>query len=167
MQIKSFARPAGLLLVVLMAATAVAGCTTGNGTGSGAGDGSFPSYEEAKNAPGQVYLRTGGEGGAMDLRLKLLEPEDPQNANEGTHTIVILLFDAEADRPLTDAQITLESMMSGMDHGSDGETDPTHKHHGVYQGRTNHVMPGDWAVHIDVVPAEGGEYNFRIDYTVE
>lgn len=147
-----------LLLTAVLVALPLAGCASEEGDGT---PDSFDSYEEAKAADGRVYE----EHGTLDLHLKLLVPEDPDNAAEGKQPIVFLLFDGAADAPVTDAQVALVSNMPAMGHGTNGEVDPTHQGHGVYRGETNHIMSGDWDVEI-TVDLDGESYEFSIPYRV-
>lgn len=145
-----------LLVALLAAAPALAGCT-----GEGGGDAlAWSSYEDARDAPGPVYEPTNVDS---PVRLKLLEPQDPSDAPEGNVTVTVLLYDSEADAPVTDASFLLEARMPSMGHGGGEEADPAHEDFGVYRGFTNLIMPGDWVLNLDPELADGTVLEFDVE----
>lgn len=101
------------------------------------------------------------------IKLKMLDPADPDQAQGGKQPIVFLLFNPDESEPITGADVTLKSWMPAMGHGTQGERDPTHQGHGVYEGRTNHVMGGEWTVNMTVAPPGQPPINFVVPYQVE
>lgn len=149
-------------LIALMLAAGLAGCAGG----SGGGIADFGSYDEAKDAVNRIY-EPEEHSGVTDLHLGMVHPPNPDNAEEGPQPIVFLLFDALTDEPVTDATVSLESRMPAMGHGTSEEQDPTHEGNGVYLGQTNHIMPGEWVVDLQVTIASTGEtFQYEIPYTV-
>lgn len=96
------------------------------------------------------------------LTVKVLEPEGLPALSAGVHDLVFLLYDAEAEAPVTDAEVAVESWAVSMGHGTDGETDPVHLAHGIHQGEINPSMSATWEIRIDVATAEGEEVRFAI-----
>ncbi len=148
-----------LLAGLLMAAMALSGCMTEGGGMS------FDSYEEAKSAPGPTYVPNNQSEGDR-IMLKVLVPEDPQNVGEGEQPFLILLYDQEADAPVTDAEVEHESRHPSMGHAGGEEQDLTHDQYGVYEGTMNPIMPGDWVVNVDVYPQDGEAHRFQVEYRV-
>lgn len=145
-----------LLAALLAAAPALAGCM-----GGGGGDAMpWASYSAAKDAPGPVYEPTNTDS---PVRLKLLEPSDPASVDDGNVTVSVLLFDSEADEPVTDASFVLEARMPSMGHGGGEEADPAHEDFGVYRGFTNLIMPGEWVLNLDPQLADGTVLEFDIE----
>lgn len=151
--------PMVILAATLMVAVALAGCMQTNG------EMSFDSYEEAKSAPGETYAPNNESDGDRFM-LKLLKPEDPQNAESGEQPFVILVYDQESDMPVTDAEVEHESRHPSMGHGGGDEQMPTHNGHGVYEGTINPSMQGEWVVNVAVFPEDGEAHRFQIDYRV-
>lgn len=152
-------RSMAILAATLMAAMALAGCMQ---TGGGM---SFDSYEEAKSAPGETYAPNNESEGDR-LMVKLLVPQDPENAESAEQPFVILVYDQESDTPVTNAEVEHESRMPAMGHGGGDEQMPTHTGHGVYQGTINPSMQGEWVVNVAVYPDDGETHRFQIEYKV-
>lgn len=98
--------------------------------------------------------------GESPYRLKVLEPLEPIPPGDAAFTF--LLFDIDAGEPIADADLSLQSWMTGMGHGTNNEeADPVHDAHGVYVGKISPEMAGDWVVRIDYAPSDGEEMRFR------
>lgn len=98
--------------------------------------------------------------GESPYRLKVLEPLDP--ITPGDAAFVFLFYDTDAGEPIADADLTLESWMTAMGHGTNNEeADPVHDAHGVYVGKISPEMAGDWVVRVDYAPSDGDEIRFR------
>lgn len=151
--------PMAILAATLMVAMALAGCMQAGG------EMSFDSYEEAKSAPGETYAPNNESEGDR-LMVKLLQPEDPQNAESGEQPFVILVYDQESDTPVTNADVEHESYMPTMGHGGGDEQPATHTQYGVYQGTINPSMQGEWVVNVAVYPDDGETHRFQIEYQV-
>lgn len=93
------------------------------------------------------------------LRVKVLEPLEPIAPGDAAFTF--LLFDVDAEEPIEDADVTLESWMTEMGHGTNNEeADPVHDGNGLYVGKISPEMAGDWVVRIDYSPADGEAIRF-------
>lgn len=155
-------------LVVL--AAGLAGCAD---AGQGDGVPSYGSYEEAKQAPGTVWQANNTE---TPIELRLLHPSDT-TVETGEHDIVFLLYDSEADEPITAAGFEPQdryeencapshsfcAMMPEMGHGSSPEASPEHQGHGVYRGMTTFTMDGEWRLNVNpMVDGEVLEYDVAL-----
>lgn len=88
------------------------------------------------------------------LTVKVFEPEGLPALSAGEQDLVFLLYDADAEAPVADAEVAVESWAVSMGHGTDGETDPVHLAHGIYQGEINPSMSATWEIRIDVTTAD-------------
>lgn len=149
-------RTTTLLTAALLLTGAMAGCV---GDDSGDGDARFASYDEAKAAVVETYEPIDSDS---PVRLGLIEPQDPDAIGTGGLDIVVLLFDSEADEPITDAEFLIEAHMPAMGHGTSPETNPTHDAHGVYVGSTTISMGGTWEVNLDPTLADGTTLDFQV-----
>lgn len=101
------------------------------------------------------------------LTVKVFEPADREGLSAGEHPVVFLLYDADAQEPVEDADISLESWATSMGHGSDGpEEDPMHLGHGLYEGTMNPSMPAQWVIRLDVTASGHDEVRFEVPYEV-
>lgn len=66
--------------------------------------------------------------------------------------------------PVNDAVLTFEPSMPSMGHGSHGNQQPTRKGNGVYGGRVNYTMTGDWEIALSVSTSNGT--SFKANYPV-
>ncbi len=123
----------------------------------------FSSYQEAKDAPGRVYEPTNASGAT---RLKLIEPADAGNVTDGATNVTVLLFDEDADEPITDANVTLDARMPAMGHGTSPEEDPRHAAHGVYKGMTTFPMEGKWRLDLTSTLADDTSLDWSIEVDV-
>lgn len=156
----STSRPTKALLLAIPLITAgLAGCIGDPGS-----DLPWSSYDEAKAADGPVFEPNGTDS---SVRVKWLQPQTPDNVPKGKSEIWLLLFDSEADEPIREAALSMNSYMPAMGHGTASEEDPTHQDFGVYQGVINPSMGGDWQLNLSVELSEGDTLDFTIDYTVE
>lgn len=119
----------------------------------------YGSYEDARDAatPGpfspiseESQLNSMSEEDASNIQLKVLVPETNEDLEQGEQDIWILLYDEDADEPITDASVAIEAWMPHMDHGASPEEDPTHEGEGMYNGMTTWGMDGDWELRFDV-----------------
>lgn len=132
------------------------GMDGGNTTG-------YASYQEAKDAPGEVLVP---EQTDSPVRIKLLEPDNTTDVRPGMVNLTLLLFDEEADEPVENATMTLETWMPAMGHGTSPEVNPEHGGHGVYQGLTNFMMNGTWNLNLTAETADGTNLTWAIDVQV-
>ncbi len=114
----------------------------------------YDSYEEATAGEGVELTPDDGSS----LRLKLLEPSQTQGVSTGELQVFVLLYDQEADIPITDADFGSDqegcgsshgfcAEMPEMGHGTSPEEVPVHRDHGIYDGMTTISMPGEWTLH--------------------
>lgn len=100
------------------------------------------------------------------LTLKLFEPRSA--IETGDHSFVFLLYDEATSSPVTDANVTLESWMIAMGHGTaNDEADPVHDAHGVYVGKISPNMGGGWAVRLQVTLPGEEPVPFNVPVTAE
>lgn len=133
-------------------------------------DAALPAGDYLVNVTGQALdasyqVDTLARYEAPNLEVKVLEPVNLEKALTGERVFMILLHDVDAEEPVTSADVSLESVMPMMGHGTEGEEDPAHKFHGQYVGQTNFSMEGDWIVHLDAVLPAGEEYAWALDAT--
>ncbi len=164
---KTFGAPRALLLAALVLATGLAGCAGDSGGGEPAeacptekSDPAWGSYQEARSAPGEVFEANGTDS---PVKLKLLDPADPQQIDTGGMEVWVLLFDSEADAPVTDASFQIDAMMPAMGHGTSPETDPMHIENGIYKGCTTISMPGDWLINLDPQLNDGTVLEYDVE----
>lgn len=169
-------------LAVLLITPALAGCASlpflgGDGADGDDGDDGqdadlpWASYDEAKAADGTVFEPVNS---TSPVRLKLLQPADPTNLDTGGLTVLFLLYDSEADEPITDADFSADAeecgdeddawcaKMPAMGHGTSPETNPTHVAFGVYEGLTTLSMGGEWLINVNPMLADGTKLNFDV-----
>lgn len=148
------------LVAVALLAMPLAGCIGGDGGGADGQTLGYASFDEAANADGQVYQAVNADSA---VQLKLLQPADTTSVPTGDTPVVFLLYDADASEPVTDADVTIKAMMPAMGHGTSGEEDPTHRAHGIYQGKTVLSMPGAWIINLDATLANGDTLEFDVE----
>lgn len=161
-------RSARVLLVALaLVAAPLAGCLGADGDGSAA---SGPDEQEASAEPLYASLEAAlEEPGATfpaedaDLELKLLSPPDTGDVEVATHNVTLALYTPGENAPVEDANVTLNTRMPAMGHGTSPEEDPTHDAHGVYQGLTNIAMDGRWVLDLTAtVDGETAEWSIEL-----
>lgn len=103
---------------------------------------------DAKTLPvgTETYLVTlsfakGPEVGVNDVTVSVHKPQDAM---------------AMAYVPVTDLTLALTPEMPSMGHGTSGNVDPVHAGNGLYDGKLNFTMSGDWRVTLKAT-APGGE----------
>lgn len=127
------------------------------------------AFQQALDAPGETH--TPDEmAGDTDFRVKVLTPEDPSRARTGFRLLAFLVYDAQDEMPVVDADIDMESWMitnddgDEMDHGTSDESDPKHHEGGVYHATTNHFMTGNWEVRLDGEREGGDAFEIALDF---
>lgn len=123
----------------------------------------YASYQEARDAPGEVVAPNQTDS---PVRIKLLEPNNTTDVRPGMLELTLLLFDSEADQPVENATMTLEAHMPAMGHGTSPEVNPEHDGHGVYQGLTNLNMNGTWLLRMTAETDDGTNLTWSIDVQV-
>lgn len=156
-----------LLVAAVVLAAGLAGCA---GAGDGGSPVSYDSYEDAKQAPGTVWEANNTDS---PIVLKMLKPSG-ESTSTGEHDVVFLLYDREADEPVTNAEFEPQdsydtkcgpshafcASMPEMGHGTSPEESPQHVDYGVYKGMTTFTMPGDWRINVNpLVDGEVLEYD--------
>lgn len=161
--------PKALLLGAVLLAAGLAGCASSSDSGDTL---QYSSYEEAKNAEGTTWEVNNTDS---PIELKLLEPSSTKTST-GETDIVFLLYDSEADEPITNAQFTPQSEhdkkcapshsfcaeMPAMGHGTSPEESPQHAEFGVYEGMTTISMSGSWLLNVNP-EVDGQILEFDID----
>lgn len=140
-----------LVIAALMLTVGLAGCA--------ADAAPHGSYEDARDAstPGpyspdldESQLTSMSEDEASNIQLKVLVPDTNEELSTGEQDVWILLYDEEADEPITDASVVIEGWMPQMGHPTSPEEDPTHVDEGMYDGMTTWSMEGEWELRFDV-----------------
>jgi hypothetical protein len=149
-----------LLAGMAMLATAFAGCT-----GPGEEPIDMEAFEAAMAAPGETHTPE-EMSGETDFRVKLLEPEDPEQARLGEQPLVVLVYDAAAEpMPVVDAVLDIDPWMT--EHGHTwGEGEAEHTAGGVYEGDVYLIMPGRGEVRISGERDNGDSFHLTIDFFV-
>ncbi len=145
-----------LSLIAVIGAAALAGCFGGD-------DPLYGSYTDARAAVGSELEPMGSDS---DVRLGVIEPENPQNVSTGRLDVVVLLFDGATDEPIADAGIALEGRMTMHGHGTSPEEDPSHDGQGVYAGFTTLSMEGMWRVLLNVTLTDDTKLDFVLEIMV-
>lgn len=160
-----------LLVGVLLLTTGLAGCAS-------SGEGSsllYSSFGEARSAPGggpfspnvtASQLSSLSEEEANQIKLKVLVPQSLEGLETGEQDVVVLLYDASSDEPITDATFGIAARMPSMGHGTSPETDPVHKQAGQYQGLTTWSMKGSWDLNFDVQLSSGDVLHYDVPVKV-
>lgn len=117
------------------------------------------SYAEARQAPGTVIEPSGGEA---PVHLKTLVPEEPSEVATGEVDVYFLLFDAEADRPVREAQVAIDVVASEDARPSSHVQPPTHVGEGVYHGVVTFDEPGGWELDLEVDPPGGDTLRYAV-----
>ncbi len=145
------ARAGAILAIVLVAATALAGCH------DFIGDDNL-SYDEARASTGTVLEPEEDNV----YRMGVIHPETPDNVSTGRLDVVVLLYDPVEDVPVENASIAIEGHMPMHGHGTSPEGDPAHEGNGVYSGFTTLGMGGMWHVYLNVTLPAGGPLEFML-----
>lgn len=142
-----------LLFALALLAAPLAGCLGGEDAGSAATEPTpedeapaeplYGSLEEALDQPGPTFAAEDA-----DLELKLLNPSNTGDVEVATHNVTLALYTPGENAPVEDANVTLNTRMPAMGHGTSPEEDPAHDAHGVYQGLTNIAMDGRWILEL-------------------
>lgn len=122
----------------------------------------YSSYEDARNAQGPTFEPREDS----TVRLKLLDPSRTEGLEPGKQNVSFLVFDGEADEPVTSGNATLNASMPAMGHGTSPEQDPVHLQHGVWQGSTNFAMNGTWVLNLDLEPENGSWLHWDVNVSV-
>lgn len=157
--IQGSSKTATLLLALPLLTASLAGCLSDDDS-----DLEWSSYEEAKAASGPTFSPVEEDS---PVRVKWLEPSTPDSVPQSQSAVWMLVYDSEADEPVTDAEISLGSWMPAMGHGTSAEEDPTHQDFGVYRGVINPTMGGAWQLNLTVTLTSDGAHDFQMNYTVE
>lgn len=155
----SRSRTLALLLAVPLVTAGLAGCI-----GSEESDTPWSSYEDAKAASGPTFSANDSDS---PIEVKWLRPSTPDSVPQAQSEIWLLVFDSQADEPVTDATLTMESYMPAMGHGTSAEEDPVHEDFGLYRGVINPSMGGQWQLNLTVQLGSGDALDFFIPYQVE
>lgn len=65
--------------------------------------------------------------------------------------------------PVSDFTIAMEPEMTSMEHGSPNNISPTSMGDGLYSGKVNLTMTGDWRLHLDLIKEGDTIVNANID----
>lgn len=76
--------------------------------------------------------------------ISLVEPRKPHVGVQDLHIMVHQQVDMHHFPPVSDLEIELEPVMPSMGHGSPNNVNPLPTGNGVYKGRVNFTMTGDW-----------------------
>lgn len=155
----SRSRTLALVLAVPLLTAGLAGCV-----GSEEPDAPWSSYEDAKSAPGPTFSPNGTDS---PIQVKWLQPSTPDSVPQAQSELWLLVFDSEADEPVTDATLTMESYMPAMGHGTSAEEDPAHEDFGLYRGVINPSMGGEWQLNLTVQLGSGETLDYVISYNAE
>lgn len=60
--------------------------------------------------------------------------------------------------PVNDATIAFQPSMPSMGHGSSGNQQPTRTGNGLYTGRVNYTMTGEWQINLSVTALDGTSF---------
>jgi hypothetical protein len=161
-------RPQALALGLLVLAVPLAGCAQNQASAEtrpcAPNDEPIPlpyaSFEEAMDAPGTEFEANNTDS---SIKLKLLTPENPEDIDEGSLAVVVLLYDSETGEPVTDASFEVNAQMPAMGHGTSPEAHPTHEKDGMYIGCTTISMPGDWLINLDPQLADGTVLEYDVE----
>jgi hypothetical protein len=149
-----------LLASTALLATAFAGCT-----GPGEEPIDMEAFEAAMAAPGETYTPDEMSGGT-DFRVKLLEPEDPEQARMGEQPLVLLVYDtSDEPMPVVDAVLDIDPWMTEHTH-TWGEGEAEHTAGGVYEGDIYLIMAGYGELRINGQRENGDSFRLTIDFVI-
>lgn len=77
------------------------------------------------------------------------------------HDAMMMSYD-----PVTDLAFTVTPEMPSMGHGSSNNLAPTLGDDGLYRGRVNFSMPGEWVVHLAVASGDATFGTFDFDFSL-
>jgi copper transport protein len=163
----------GLMVVVLLAAGLMA---TASPPVPDAERAPYASFDDARRAQtlgpytpeiADSKLETLIPDQAENVTLNLLVPERVDHLPTGDQAVWLLLSDANASTPITDASLEIRAWMPAHGHGVPEETDPAHVHEGIYEGQTQFTMPGAWQLNVTATLASGDELAYRVPVFVD
>lgn len=150
----------GLVIALALLVPSVTGCLS---VGQGR-DLVIDSYEEARAVSGATYRPVDADSSVW---LKVVEPAQPLAQERGQQRVVVLLFDLDEDRPVRDADLSLDARHDRTDRGGAPEDDPEHDEHGLYQGSTAFDRAGRWTLTVDAQLSTGGLQTYEIPVYVQ
>jgi hypothetical protein len=95
--------------------------------------------------------------------LTFIEPSAPK---VGLNDLVLALHRRESMMsfpPATDLRVEIEPWMPSMDHGSPNNVHPVHDALGLYRGRVNFNMSGDWRIFVRVYRGDDALFETYFD----
>lgn len=153
---------APVLLSLLVLTVGVAGCIGDDATeANDEGQGTLPwaTFEDVRDGSGGPSVENGS------IEVQWLGPAAFNDVEQDLQPLRIHVVDAEAEEPITTADIEWGSWMPLMGHGTASEEDPMHVDHGVHEGVINPSMEGEWVLEIQIKHDEES-YGFEIPYHV-
>jgi hypothetical protein len=94
----------------------------------------------------------------------------PDATKIGINDIEVAVFEMANgfEFPLVeDYQISLEPEMPSMEHGSPNNVNPTVDTDGLYRGKVNFTMSGDWRLHLTIRRGDDAPQSFYFDVNVD
>lgn len=129
---------------------------------------SFNSFAEAMEADGPLLDMTSADG-ARTLTAKLLLP-DADDAGQGNQSIMFLLTEEEAGRPVPvpvgDVELDIHKHAAEDEVVGADTSEVVHSGHGVWMANANLSEDGTWSTHVTVQLPDGSTFGDKWEITV-
>lgn len=83
----------------------------------------------------------------ISYSVSLLRPFNPRIGINDIAVLVNSRKDMMNFPPVTDLRMEINPEMPSMSHGSPNNVNPGHQQNGIYRGKVNFTMTGDWRIH--------------------
>lgn len=104
---------------------------------------------EVKETPQPRIKSVKTESGAVYL-LAYIAPKEPEIGVNDFEFAIYQTVDKDNYLPVDDLQVSMRPEMPSMGHGSPNNLDPVSIGQGLYQGKVNFTMSGDWRIHLEL-----------------
>ncbi len=109
---------------------------------------------------------------ALDSASYFVALRYPQHPQVGLNDLALMVYRRQSMLdfpPATDLQIEIDMHMPSMGHGSPNNENPVHQGEGMYTGRMNCTMSGQWHLNLTImsnsgaVHADGGYFELQVE----
>lgn len=116
--------------------------------------------------PRLVSFTSGPDDNETSYFICLVDPREPQ---VGQNDLQLAIYKRESMfewPPVEGLKVEMTPWMPSMDHGSPNNVDPKDTGNGMYLGKVNFTMTGDWQIRLKIINNEEviGEPNFDLDF---
>lgn len=114
---------------------------------------------------GSELVRTAVDSSSMKYVIAMQTPTQRVGMNDLSFYLYSTA-DGHDYVPVNGASVAFEPSMPSMGHGSSGNQQPAFKGNGLYSGRVNFTMTGDWEVRLNVTTPSGAALSATYPVTV-